>query len=267
MEFLIIGEKINSSRKAVKEAIEKGDGDFIQKLAREQAQAGAHYIDANAGLLMEKEPETLTWLVETIQGAVDKPCCLDSPNPKALEAALKVHRGRAILNSITLEANRYETTLALVKKYNTRIVALCLDDRGMPHSAEDRFRLASTLIERLKGAGVAAEDIFVDPLVQPVSTDPCFGAITLEAMEKIKKTFPGVHLICGLSNVSFGLPQRKLLNQVFLVLALGKGLDAAIIDPNDPRMISCLKAGQTLLGQDPFCGGYLKAFRQNLLVA
>jgi len=215
---------------------------------------------------MEKEPEKLAWLVETIQGAVDKPCCLDSPNPKALEAALKVHRGRALLNSITLEGNRYEAILALAKKYNTRIVALCLDDQGMPQDAADRLRLASNLIERLKGAGVGAEDIFIDPLVQPVSTDPSFGMIALEAMEKINKSFPEVHLICGLSNVSFGLPQRKLLNQVFLVLALGKGLDAAIMDPNDPRMISCLKAAQALLGQDAFCGGYLKAFRQNLLV-
>lgn len=267
MEFVMVGEKINSSRKAVKEAIEKADGSFIQKLALEQAEAGAHYIDANAGLLMEKEPEKLAWLVETIQGAVDKPCCLDSPNPKALEEALKVHRGRALLNSISLEANRYEGMLALVKEYGCRVVALCLDDQGMPQDAADRLRLASDLIERLKAAGVASEDIFVDPLVQPVSTDPCFGTVALEAMEKIKQSFPGVHLICGLSNISFGLPQRKLLNQVFLVLALGKGLDAAILDPSDPRMISCLKAAQALLGQDAFCGGYLKAFRQRLLVS
>lgn len=266
VEFLIVGEKINSSRKSVKEAIEKGDTAFIQKLAQEQAAAGAQYIDANAGLLMEKEPEALAWLVKTIQAAVDRPCCLDSPNPIALEAGLRVHQARAMINSISLEANRYDSILALVKRYQTRIIALCIDDQGMPQSADDRFRLASTLIEKLKGEGIPREDIFVDPLVQPISTDSSFGTIALEAMEKIKKAFPDSHLICGLSNISFGLPLRRLLNQVFFILALGRGLDAAIIDPNDPRMISGLKAARALLGQDPFCGGYLKAFRQNLLV-
>ena len=266
MQFLIVGEKINSSRKGIKEAIEQADEKFIQTIARQQAEAGAQYLDANAGLLMEREPEKLSWLVETIQKTVDKPCCLDSPNPEALEAALKVHRGQAILNSINLEENRYRAILPLVKKFKTRIVALCLGDQGMPKDADARWRLGSTLIERLTKEGIAREDIFIDPLVQPISTDPCLGPTVLEAMKKIKGSFPEVHLICGLSNISFGLPARKLINQVFFALALAAGLDAAILDPTDPRMISCLKAGQALLGQDPFCGTYLKAYRQGQLI-
>ena len=265
MKLLCIGEKINSSRKEIKEAIERSDKSLIQKIAREQAEAGAHYLDVNAGLFMEREQEKLRWIVETVQKAVDRPCCLDSPNPLALEAALKVHRGQALLNSISLEKERYHSILPLVRRFGTKIVALCLDDGGMPRDVEDRFRLARLLIEKLSGEGISLDDIYIDFLVQPVATDFNLGTILLEALERIKRNFPTVHAICGLSNISFGLPQRRLLNHVFLVLALAKGLDAAILDPTDPGAISCLKAAQVLLGQDPFCSEYLQAFRQGRL--
>lgn len=265
MKLLCIGEKINSSRKEIKEAIERSDKSLIQKIAREQAEAGAHYLDVNAGLFMEREPEKLRWVVETVQKAVDRPCCLDSPNPLALEAALKVHRGQALLNSISLEKERYHSILPLVRRFGTKIVALCLDDGGMPKDAHDRFHLASLLIERLTKEGIAPDDIYVDPLVQPMATSHSLGPVILDSIEKIKTAFPEVHVICGLSNISFGLPQRRLLNHVFLVLALAKGLDAAILDPTDPGVISCLKAAQVLLGQDPFCSEYLQAFRQGRL--
>lgn len=265
MKLLIVGEKINASRREVKEAIERSDEGLIQKIAREQAEAGAHYLDANAGLFMEREPDKLSWVVETIQKGVDRPCCLDSPNPRALEAALKVHRGRALLNSISLEKERYRSILPLIKQYESKIVALCLSEEGMPKNEEDRFRLASTLIERLTGEGIFPDDIYVDPLVQPVATDHSLGPVILDSLARIKKSFPEVHVICGLSNISFGLPQRKLLNQVFFILALSKGLDAVILDPTDSRMMSSLRAAQLLLGQDEFCSGYLKAFREGLL--
>jgi len=265
MKLLCIGEKINSSRKEIKRAIERSDKSLIQKIAREQAEAGAHYLDVNAGLFMEREPEKLRWIVETVQKVVDRPCCLDSPNPLALEAALKIHRGQALLNSISLEKERYHSILPLVRKFGTKIVALCLDDGGMPKDAEDRFRLASMLIERLTKEGIAPDDIYVDPLVQPMAIDHSLGPVILDSIGEIKTTFPEVHLICGLSNISFGLPQRKLLNQVFLVLALAKGLDAAILDPTDPGVISCLNAAQVLLGADEFCSNYLEAFRHGRL--
>lgn len=265
MELLIVGEKINASRKEIRAAIERSDESLIQKVAQEQAGAGAHYLDANAGLFREREPDKLCWVVKTIQKMVDRPCCLDSPNPRALEAALKVHRGRAILNSISLETERYHLILPLIKQYKTKVVALCLSEEGMPQNSEDRFRLASLLIEKLSGEGISPEDIYVDPLVQPVATDFSQGLVILDSLEKIKKSFPEVHVICGLSNISFGLPQRKLLKQVFLVLSLSKGLDTVIMDPTDPRIVSCLKAAQLLLGQDEFCTEYLKAFRQGRL--
>lgn len=265
MGLFIVGEKINASRREIKEAIDRLDGDLIRKIAREQVEAGAHYLDANAGLFMEKEPEKLSWVVEIIQGAVERPCCLDSPNPQALEAALKVHRGKALLNSISLEKARYESLLPLIKDHGAKVVALCLGGEGMPKGVDDRFRLASELIERLSGEGVPADDIYVDPVVQPVATDHSLGPVILESISRIKEAFPEVHVICGLSNISFGLPERRLINRAFLILALSRGLDAVILDPTDPAMTSALKAAQLLLGQDPYCAGYLQAFRQGRL--
>jgi cobalamin-dependent methionine synthase I len=265
IQILIVAEKINSSRREIQKAIELSDERVIQKIAREQSEAGAHYLDANAAVFREQEPAKLCWVVETIQKAISQACCLDSPNPKALEAALKVHRGRAMLNSISLEKDRYHSLLPIIKEYYPKIVALCLSEEGMPKSAEDRYRLASILIEQLSAAGVSSDDIYVDPLIQPLATDFSQGLIALGAIEKIRNSFPKVHVVCGLSNISFGLPQRRLLNQVFLALALAKGLDAVILDPTDPRMISCLRAAQVILGQDEFCAEYLKSFRQGRL--
>jgi 5-methyltetrahydrofolate--homocysteine methyltransferase len=236
-----------------------------EEVAREQADAGAHYLDANAGIFQEHEPAKLSWIVETIQKTVDRPCCLDSPNPRALKAALKVHRGRAMVNSISLEKERFHSLLPLIKDYSPKVVALCLSEEGMPKDAEDRYRLASMLVEKLLAAGLSPDDIYVDPLIQPLATDFCQGLIALGAIEKIKNSFPEAHVVCGLSNISFGLPQRKLLNQIFLVLALSKGLDAVILNPNDSRLISCLKAAQVMLGMDEYCSQYLQAYRQGRL--
>ena len=265
MKLLLVGEKINSSRKEIKEAIEHSDANKIQKIAKEQAQAGVNYIDVNAGLFLEQEPERLRWLVKEIQKVVDLPCCLDSPNPAALEAALEVHQGKAMLNSISLEKERYRSLLPLIKKYGTKIVGLCLNDEGMPKNCEDRFKIASDLTERLIREGIQADDIYLDPLVQPIATNHLMGSVILDSIARFKASFPTAHVICGLSNISFGLPNRKLINQIFLVLALSKGLDAVVLDPTNPKMDSCIRAAQLLLAQDEYCSEYLLAFRQGRL--
>ena len=261
----IVGELINASRKAIAAAIEAGDSETIARVAREQSEAGADYIDVNAGVFVGREAEYLKWLVETVQGAVAKPCCLDSPDPDAIEAALAVHQGTAMINSISLEKNRFERILPVVAGTDLKVVALCMSDEGMPTTADQRLAIADKLIHSLTQKEVALGNIFVDPLVQPVSTDSTFGREFLRAIEAITTRFPGVHCMCGLSNISYGLPHRKLLNQTFMCLAIAQGLDGAIINPLDKRMMASIVAAEALMGLDEFCLNYIQAFRDEKL--
>lgn len=262
--MIIIGEKINTSRKSIAEAVEKQDAEYIQSIAMEQVKAGADYIDVNAGTFLKKEAEYLSWLVKTVQQAVDSPLCLDSPNPEALRKALQVHRGQAMINSISLEKERYENLLPLITGQPCKVVALCMAETAMPTSPEDRVRAATELIERLTGKGFPLENIFVDPLVQPVSVDVRMGRAVLEAIEEIMKRFPGVHTICGLSNISYGLPARRMINRQFLTLAVSKGLTAAILDPTDSQLMSTLLTVRMLLGQDEYCSQFIDAYGKGL---
>lgn len=259
--MFIVGERINASRKMIKPAIENQDAGFIVKEASDQASAGADMVDVNAGVFVNKEVEYLPWLVETIQAKVDVRLCLDSPDPKAIEAALAVHKGQAMINSISLEKERFETLLPLIGKYKAKVVALCMTDTGMPKTAEERFDIASELIEKLTKAGVPLDDIYVDPLVMAVSTDSSFGIEFLQAVKLIMTGHPGVHTICGLSNISFGLPLRSHINQTFAIMGMTMGLDGLIIDPLDKRMMAGIMMAETLLGHDQYCAGYLKAYR------
>ncbi|MGE5598318.1 MAG: methyltetrahydrofolate cobalamin methyltransferase [Bacteroidota bacterium] len=263
--MLIIGERINTSRKAVAPAVGARDGDFVRGEARNQVEAGADYLDVNCGTFVQEEPELLEWLVRTVQSAADVPLCLDSPNPAALRRALAAHRGRALINSITAERDRWDKVLPLVKEYGARIIALTMDDEGMSESAEERFRVGAHLVENLTKNGVAPEDIFIDPLVRPVSTGTHYALVVYETILRIRREFPGVHTVCGLSNVSYGLPARKLVNQTFLVQAMQAGLDAAIVDPLDKRLMSLIYASELLLNRDEYAANFLSAFRQERL--
>lgn len=265
--MLIVGELINASRRPVRELIEKQDAEALVTLARDQQAHGADFIDVNAGVFVGREPELLTWLVATVQGAVEVPCCIDSPDPRAIAAALAVHKGTALINSISLEKERYDALLPLVAESKSKVVALCMSDEGMPETADQRLRIADRLVGGLVQRGVALADIYVDPLVQPVATNNAFGGEFLQAIERITRTFPGVHTMCGLSNISFGLPERKFLNQAFMVMAIAKGLDGAIVNPLDKRMMACITAAETLMGRDAYCMRYLKAFRAGKLAA
>jgi len=214
--MVIVGERINSSRKGIEPALRKRDAEFITKEARDQVEAGAHVIDVNTATLMDGEIESLKWAAQLIQDSLDVP----------------------------------------------NLVGLCMDDRGMPDSAGDRIRIASDLIGELTKDGVPIGDIYIDPVVTPVSTDTRYGMAVLDAIEAIMEEFPGVHTICGLSNVSFGLPNRKQVNQMFLVMAMTKGLDAVILDPCDKRIMANLITTMTLLGEDDFCMNYITASRE-----
>jgi len=262
--MLIVGELINASRKAISAAIEKQDHEAIAQIAKDQSAAGANFIDVNAGVFVGKEPEYLEWLVKTVQSAVDEPCCIDSPDPKAIEKALASHSGTAMINSISLEKDRYEALMPIVAGTDLKVVALCMSDDGMPETTEDRMKIADKLINGLLQNHVAIENIYVDPLVQPVSTNNFFGVEFLNAIEQIVKTFEGIHTVCGLSNISFGLPERKFLNQTFMSMAIAKGLDGAIINPLDKKMMANIIAAEALAGRDDYCMAYLQAYRAGL---
>ncbi len=263
--MIIIGEKINTSRKNVEVAVENRDTKEIAKIALEQADAGAHYIDVNAGTFLEKEPECLEWLTETVQGEVDLPLCIDSPSPEAIERAMKKHRGEPMINSISLEEDRYRDLLPVITSRPCKVVALCMAKSSMPVTADDRISVASELVEKLTKQGISLENIYVDPLVQPVSVDTSAGIEILKAISGIMERFPGVNTVCGLSNISFGLPARKLVNRNFLTLAVSNGLNAAILDPTDKKIMAGLAAARMLLGRDEYCSEYMDAYEKGLL--
>lgn len=263
--MLIVGELINTSRKAINEVVENRDAEYIKKIAREQLEAGADYIDVNCGTQVFDEVETMEWLVNTVQEAVEAPLCLDSPNPKAIEAGLALVKfGQPMINSITGETERFEQILPLVQKYKAKIVALCMDDNGMPNTAEERMAVVRVLHEKLTDAGVPEEDIYFDPLVKPISVANNAGLEVLETVRLITKEYPNVHKVCGLSNISYGLPNRKVLNRLFVVQTMTMGMDGYILNPLDKTMMGFVHASKALLGQDPFCMGYLTAHRNGV---
>ncbi len=259
--MIVVGELINASRKQIGEAIIARDAYFIKRIAADQHQAGADFIDVNAGIFVEEEPEYIKWLVENVQQVVDGPCSIDSPSPKAIEAALAVHKGTPMINSISMEKERYETLMPLIAGTDFKVVALCMSDQGMPETVDDRLAIADKLVNGLLQNNVDIDNIYVDPLVQPISTNKDFGAGFLNSVEQIVKRFKGVHTMCGLSNISFGLPNRLFLNQLFAVMAISKGLDGLIINPLDKCMMANMIAAEALVGRDEYCMNYLKEHR------
>lgn len=262
--MIVVGELINASRKAVGQAILDQDVEVIQKIAKDQEAAGADYIDVNAGIFVEEEEDYLKWLVQTVQEVVNIPCCIDSPNPRAIEAALGVHKGNrpAMINSISMESERFAALMPIIANTDLKVVALCMSDEGMPETMAERMVIAEALVNGLEKNNVPKENIHVDPLVQPLSTNQSFGVEFINSVEAIIKAFPGIHTMCGLSNISFGLPNRPYLNQTFAVMAIAKGLDGLIVNPLDKRMMANMIAAEGLAGRDDYCSNYLKAFRE-----
>jgi 5-methyltetrahydrofolate--homocysteine methyltransferase len=262
--MIIVGEKINSSRERIAAAIEARDASAIVRVARAQAEAGAHFIDVNAGTFVDCEAEHLSWLVQTVQAAVERPLCLDSPDPEALGQAMKVHRGEPMLNSISLEEERYRRVLPVINSGPCHVVALCMAKTSMPTTVEERVEVGAELVGRLTGEGVPLGRIYIDPLVQPVSVDVRMGVAALGAIRLLRERFPEAHLICGLSNVSFGLPGRQLVNRTFLAQAIASGLDTAILDPLDRPLMATLLAADMLAGRDEYCERYIDAHQAGL---
>lgn len=261
--MIIVGELINASRKTISQAIECNDANYIKQVAKEQFEAGANYIDVNAGIFVGQEDKYLKWLVQSVQEDLEVPCCIDSPDPKAIEAAMAVHKGTAMVNSISLEKERYEAILPIIAGTDLKIVALCMGPDGMPETADDRLKIADKLVNGLVQHNIPIDNIYIDPLVQPIATNDTFGIEFLDAVQAITTRFKGIHTMCGLSNISFGLPERKFINQIYAFMAVSRGLDGLIVNPLDKSMMAGLITAETLAGKDEFCMNYLQAFRSN----
>lgn len=260
--MIVIGELINTSRKAINAAVEDRDEEFFVKLAKDQEAAGASYIDVNAGSRIHDELEVLPWLINLIQDEVKVPLCIDSPNHLAIEAALKIVKKRPLVNSITAEGDRIAKLLPIISEHDLRIIALCMDDRGMPETTEHRLEAADVIIDSLRGAGFADDDIFFDPLVKPIGVDRTAGMQVLDAIGALHGKYPDMHITSGLSNISYGLPSRADINMTFMPMCMLRGMDSAIVDPLNDAMMTHIVASEALMGLDNYCVKYLKFQRK-----
>jgi cobalamin-dependent methionine synthase I len=248
--MIIIGERLNSSRPAVREAMAKKDKAFLAEQARLQVLAGANYLDVNAAALLEREKDILRWAVPLLQDAAGVPLSIDTPDPGAMEVGLKAHRGRALLNSLSGEKKRIERLLPLVKEYRPRVIVLCLDDKGPATTPGRALAIARRVTGLVIRQGIDREDIFVDPLTHSAAAEREAAVRLLASLRKLKKQVRGVQTLAGLSNISFGLPKRGLINRTLLVLALEAGLTAAICDPLDKDLRLAIATAEALLGRD-----------------
>lgn len=259
--MIIIGELINSTRKKIRAMIEQHDAEAIKDIALKQVEAGADYLDVNAGAFVANEPEQMEWLVKTIRLVTEIPLCIDSPSYEALDIGLQLAGPNAIINSISGEPERYEKVLPLVRKYDASVIALSMDERGLLDDEEQILGVIDKLVGHLKDDQVPAERIYIDPLIKPVSTNTAYGKLALRTLREVTRRYPDVRTSCGLSNVSYGLPKRKLLNHTFMVMLIDSGLKAAILDPLDKQLMANIVAAEALLGEDEFCMRYLEADR------
>jgi len=261
--MLIIGESINGTIPKVGEAILDRNESFFRELAKIQYERGAHFLDVNAGVVGGNELKDLPWLVEIVQKEVPIPLMLDSANPEALKAALPVYRNQEppILNSISGEEEKWNKLFPVIAEKKYKTVVLLMDDHGIPKTIEERLKIADRLFKRLTEANIPPHHIYFDILVLSVAVEPGGALIALETIKTIRGRFPNSHAICGVSNVSMGLPGRKLINRTFLTMAIASGLDTLLIDVRDQALLSSIYASKILINQDPYCLEYLKAYR------
>jgi len=257
---VLIGERINpTGKKKLAEALKAGDLEIVRKEALAQTQAGADIIDVNVGVFGIDEAALLPKAVQAVMETVDTPLCIDSSNPDALEAALKVYKGKPLVNSVTGEEHSLKRVLPLIKKYGAAVIGLVQDDEGIPKDTEGRVRVAHKIVEKVEAAGISREDLVIDCLAFAVGAEPASGAAVIEAIRRIRAEL-GVNMTMGASNVSFGLPDRELLNNAFVVIATAAGATCLIVDVAKVRSI--ILAADLVLGRDKRARRYIEAYRQ-----
>jgi len=259
--FVIIGERINpTGRKKFQEQLRAGDLSQIEIDVQQQVEGGADVLDVNMGVPLTDEPDLLSRAIKLVQSKTDLPICIDSSVIEALDAGLKAYEGKALVNSMTGEDDRMELILPLVKEHNAVIMALSNDETGIPATAQERLVITEKIVRTVEKYGIPLEDLVIDPLAMTVGADPEAVKITLETIHLIKEKF-GLNMSMGASNVSFGLPNRHAVNASFLPMAMAAGLTSAIMDARTKEIGTSVRAADLLLGNDPWGGNWISAFR------
>ena len=263
--MIIIGEKINGSIPSVAQAIARRDGDFIKQLAVNQANGGATYLDCCASVPEVEELETLKWMIDCIQEVSDLPIAVDSPSADILAQAWKFCKKPGILNSVSGEGDKIDKLFPiLAANPGWQVVALLSDNTGIPKSAADRLRVFRKIMDKAKEYGIAPNRIHIDPLVEMLCTSEDGIEMVTEVIRTIREEYPTIHITGAVSNISFNLPARKILNQAFLVLAMNAGMDSAVMDPTNRDMMGMVFATEAMLGLDEYCIEYIGAYREGI---
>ena len=258
--MIVIGERINGQFPQVAQAIDRRDAKFIQDLALEQVKGGAHVLDINTGPGRQDAAEAMTWLVKSVQDLVDIRVCIDTPSLKVQQAGLTAAKKEPIINSTTAEQKRMEKFFPVAKEHNAEIVCLTINEQGIPNSVEGRTEVAMMLLANAMDAGLSAEKLYLDPVVLPISAAQNQCPMLLDAVTNFRTlNTPPPKTLVGLSNVSSGAEERNLLNATYLAMLLGRGLDAAIVDPNDEQLMKVVKTSEVLLNQKLYAHAFLRA--------
>ena len=259
---IIIGERINpTGRKKVLKALQEGDFDMVREDATSQVAAGAAVLDVNAGVPGADEPALLQQVMRTVPEVTDVPLCIDTADPEALEAALSLYEGKALVNSVNGEERALEAVLPLVKEYGAAVIGLCMDDDGIPETPEQRLAVAGVIIDRAGVLGIPPEDVVIDPLALTMGAASNAGRVALETIELLVREF-GVNITMGASNISFGMPDRKYINAAFIAMAIHAGLTCPITNPLVTEVITAELAADLSMGRDDYGMLWIQAYRQ-----
>ena len=261
--MFIIGELINGMYTNIGKAIKEKNKAVIQQCALKQLNAGADALDVNCGSASRKPQTDIQWLVETIQEVTDKPLVLDSSNPKIIESGLNVIKNKAIINSTTADAEKLALLVPMAKKYNAKLIGITISSKGIPQNKDQRLELAATIVASCVDQGFAVEELYLDPIVLPLNVAQAQMKEILESIREFKIiSRPPPKTIVGLSNVSQGASVRSLINRTFLTVAIGFGLDAAILDPCDSGLMDLAITAELILNKQIYCDSYLEAYRK-----
>ncbi len=259
---VIIGERINpTGRKKVLTALQEGNFDIVREDATSQVEAGATILDVNAGVPGADEPALLKQVLNTVMEITDVPLCIDTADPEALAGALSLYEGKALINSVNGEERSLKAVLPLAKEHGAAVIGLCMDDNGIPETAEARLAVAGKIIERAGKLGIPVEDIVIDPLALTMGAESSAGKMALETIKLVIEEF-GVNITMGASNISFGMPDRKYINSTFIAMAIHAGLTCPITNPLVPEVAIAVLAADLSMGRDDFGMKWIQAYRK-----
>ena len=261
--MIIIGEKINGSIPSMGKAIAERNEEWIRDIAKKQADAGADFIDCCASVDVD-EVETLGWMIGLIQSVTDVPISVDSPSAQVIVDAMKYCERPGLINSVSGEGNKIDTVFPVIADTKWQVMALLCDDTGIPKTAADRIRVLDYVMAKAKEYGIAQSRIHIDPLVEMLCTSEDGISVLLEVMEYAKEHYPGVHLSGAISNISYNLPYRKIVNIAFAVLCVNAGMSSAVLDPLNRDLRGAIYATEALKGDDFYCMEYISAFREGI---